>query len=65
MTIWAVIWVVLMILWLFGGGYATYNGPNANPAYFGTYCLLPWLCVLILGLVLFGAVSPGAGVVLR
>lgn len=57
--IWVVIWVVLMMFWLFGGGYFVYNGPNPSPVAFGTAYLIPWLCVLILGLVLFGAVTPG------
>ncbi len=58
-----VIWVVLMIFWLLGGGYVTYSGPNASPQYFGAYCLIPWLCVLILGLVVFGAFHYDAGAV--
>ncbi len=60
--IWCVIWVVLMMFWLFGGGYYAYQSPN-GPAVFGTSTLVPWLCVLILGLILFGAVSPGVVVV--
>ncbi len=60
MSVWLVVWVVGMMFWLFGGGWATYNGPNANPMYFGAYCFIPWLCVLILGLFVFGALSPGA-----
>lgn len=62
MSVWLVVWVVLMIFWLVGGGFATYNGPNATPIYFGAYCLIPWACVLILGLFVFGAFSPGAPV---
>lgn len=62
MTVWVVVWVVLMMFWLFGGGYTTYNSPNANPMYFGAYCLVPWLCVLLLGLLYFGAISGGAGI---
>ena len=57
--IWLVIWVVLMMFWLFGGGYYVYNGPNASPVAFGTGTLIPWLRVLILGLILFGGVSVG------
>lgn len=59
MTIWVVIWVVLMILWLFGGGFVAYDGPAFNARHFGGYTLIPWLCVLILGLLMFGAVSSG------
>ncbi len=54
--IWCVIWVVLMILWLVFGCYTTYK-PNEPAALGGT--LIPWACVLILGLILFGAVTPG------
>lgn len=62
MGIWLVVWVILMCFWLFGGGYYIYNGPNPNPIAFGSGTLIPWICVLILGLVLFGAVSPGPGI---
>ncbi len=65
MGIWMVIWVVLMIIWLVGGGYVGWSGPNPNPAYFGTYCLIPWACVLILGLILFGAVSAAPQPIVR
>lgn len=56
MSIWIVIWVVLMMFWLFYGAYSTWD-PARPHALGGT--LIPWLCVLILGLVMFGAVSPG------
>lgn len=63
MSIWLVVWVVLMILWLFGGSYLTWDANNPR-ALGGT--LLPWVCVLILGLVVFGAVgAPAAPVVVR
>ena len=65
MTIWVVIWVVLMMFWLFFGGYVGWYGPGGNPQHFIAYGLLPWLCVLILGLVLFGAVSSGPAVIVR
>ncbi len=55
--IWCVIWVVLMILWLFGYGYATWDPNKPGVLVGGT--LIPWLCVLILGLIIFGAISPG------
>jgi hypothetical protein len=53
-----VIWVVLMILWLFGGGFYAYNQPNQGPMVFGTSTLIPWVCVLILGLAVFGSGTP-------
>jgi len=57
MIIWTVIWVVLMILWLFGGSYAYWPADRAAaPMYIGG-TIIPWACVLILGLVLFGAVG--------
>jgi hypothetical protein len=65
MTVYVVIWVVLMMFWLFGGGYAVYTGPSPNPVYFGTYTLIPWLCVLILGLIVFGAIGGGSTVIIR
>lgn len=49
-----VVWVVLMLFWLFGGGYVVWGGPNPNPVHFGAYTLVPWLCVAILGWILFG-----------
>lgn len=58
--IWLVIWVVLMMFWLFYGGYHSWN--PQSPAALGT-TLIPWLCVLILGLVVFGAVGSGAVIV--
>lgn len=55
--IWEVIFVVLMILWLFGGGaYAFRSSPDARPYAFGSY-LLPWICVAILGALYFGAIG--------
>ena len=59
MTIWVVIWVVFMILWLVGGGFVCYEGPAFNGRHFIGYSLIPWVCVLILGLIMFGAVSGG------
>lgn len=58
MTVWVVVWVVLMMFWLFGGCYWMWE--PAKPYMIGT-TIIPWLCVLILGLVLFGAISPGQG----
>ena len=57
--IWCVIWVVLMMFWLFGGGYYVYNTGGGNPIAFGTGTLIPWLCVAILGSILFGGITVG------
>ena len=57
--IWLTLWVIFMVFWLFGGGYYVYNGPNPNPVLFGTGTLIPWVSVLILGLIIFGAVERG------
>jgi hypothetical protein len=54
--IWCVIWVVLMVLWLFGG---TYVNRAADRTVIVGGTLIPWCCVLILGLIVFGAFSPG------
>lgn len=51
-----IVFVVLMCLWLFGGGYIASQGAAFNFPSFGGYTLIPWLCVAILGyLVLSGA----------
>ncbi len=50
-----VIWVVLMILWLFFGIYT--NWKPGEPQGLGN-TLIPWICVLILGLEVFGAFGP-------
>lgn len=57
--IWCVIFVVLMMFWLFGGGYIAYHGPSPNPIAYGTGTLIPWLCVAILGAIQFGAITLG------
>ncbi len=54
MSFLAVVFVVVLLLWLFGGGYWAYSGPNPNPMAFGAGTLLPWVCVAILGYVVFG-----------
>jgi hypothetical protein len=56
MTVWVVIWVVLMMFWLFFGCWWTWE--PQRPAALGS-TIIPWLCVLILGLILFGAIPPG------
>ena len=51
-----IVWIILMIAWLGGSGYGFYSGPNAaNPGAFVTGSLVPWACVFILGLFMFGA----------
>jgi hypothetical protein len=60
--IWCVIWTVLMLFWLFFGCYTTWE--PARPVALGS-TVIPWLCVLILGLILFGGISVGPGIVIR
>lgn len=62
MTIWVVIWVVLMMFWLFFGCYTGWE--PARPYALGN-TVIPWLCVLILGLIVFGAVSGGPVIIAR
>lgn len=52
MSFWAVVFVVLMILWLFGVSYLTYDPARGPVSLGGT--LLPWACVAILGAMQFG-----------
>lgn len=61
--IWLVIWVVMMILWLVLGCYSGWEPDPAARRYNLGNTIIPWACVLILGLVLFGAVSTGTIVV--
>jgi hypothetical protein len=56
MIIWIVIWTVLMLFWLFFGSYLNWN--PQQPRMLGN-TLIPWACVLILGLVIFGAIGGG------
>lgn len=58
--IWLVIWVVLMMFWLFFGCWWGYDA--GRPIALGN-TIIPWLCVLILGLVVFGALSVGTVVI--
>jgi hypothetical protein len=57
-----VVWVVLMMFWLLFGCYWTYS--KEAPAGVGN-TIIPWVCVLILGLVLFGAFNPPPAGVFR
>ncbi len=52
-----VVFVVLMILWLFGGGWVASQGGPFNFHTFGSGTLIPWICVAILGWVVFGGSS--------
>ena len=54
MGVWMVIWVVLMMFWLFGGAGWAYNRPAPDTGAFIMYGLVPFLCVLLLGLMLRG-----------
>ncbi len=54
-----VIFVVAMMFWLFGGGYAVYAGPSPNPVVFGTNTLIPWICMAILGYIVFNGLPGG------
>lgn len=55
--IWIVIWTVLMLFWLLGGCYIGWD--PAKPAVLFGGTLIPWACVLILGLFVFGAIGEG------
>lgn len=48
-----VIFVVLMMLWLFGGGYVATNQPTPNYNLLVSGTLIPWICVAILGWIIF------------
>lgn len=54
MGFWAVVWIVLMIVWLLGGVYWSHD--PARPLLIGN-TLLPWLCVAILGAIILGGIS--------
>jgi hypothetical protein len=62
MSIWMVIWVVLMMFWFFFGAWYGYDAPD-GPARMGRLggTFIPFLCVLLLGLMYFGALSGGGG----
>ena len=60
-----VVWIVLMILWLFFGGFVSYEADAFNARRFGGYTLIPWACVLILGLIVFGAFNQSSSTVVN
>jgi hypothetical protein len=63
MSFFAVIFVVLMILALFGGGYAWRPiGPTPNYGPFGAWFML-WLCVAILGYIVLAGGGAGTMVI--
>ncbi len=65
MSIWMVIWVVLMMFWFFFGCWWGYSGPEPDRMGRIGSALIPFLCVLILGLLMFGAVSAGSPQTIR
>jgi hypothetical protein len=56
-----VIFVVLMMFWLFCGSYPMWGGPEPNRGVLLGSSIIPWICVAILGWILFS----GATVVIR
>jgi hypothetical protein len=60
--VWLVIWVVFMLFWAGSGGYATYRSKEPYLPSYGISTLVPWVCVLIPGLILFGAITIPAGI---
>ena len=56
-----IIFVVLMLFWLLGGGYVAYEPAGSfNARAFGTGTLIPWVCVAILGYVVFAGLPAPA-----
>ena len=51
-----VVWIVLMMFWLFFGSYI---GWDASKPYMIGNTLVPWFCVLIVGVLLFYSLSTG------
>jgi hypothetical protein len=54
MSFWAVVFIVLMIVWLLGGCYVGRGRPDYGPSILG-YTILLWACVAILGYIILGA----------
>lgn len=52
-----VIFVVLMMFWLFFGGYVSYGGLTPNHQLFVGSTIIPWLCIAILGWIIFNGVD--------
>lgn len=55
MSFWAVVFVVLMLFWLFSGYMANTNPPPPWAPFANS--LIPWLCVAILGAMMFGGLK--------
>lgn len=51
--IWAVVFIVLMLFWLFFGCYSSWD--PARPQGIGT-TIIPWICMAILGWVVFNGI---------
>jgi hypothetical protein len=51
MFFWGIVFLILMVFWLFGGGIYAYRTPPFDPVVFGAHTLIPWCCVAILGYV--------------
>ena len=56
-----IVFVVGMMMWLFGGGFIHLGGPESNPRYFFAGTLLPWLCVACLGFYIFVCLPTPSG----
>ena len=56
-----VVFIVLMLFWLCGGGYWAYSQEKGGPILFGAGTLIPWFCVALLGYAVFN--GTGATVV--
>jgi hypothetical protein len=53
MSIWGILWIILMLFWLLGYCFVEpFNGRQ-----FGARVLVPWLCVLLVGLVVLGEIA--------
>lgn len=55
-----VVWIVLMMFWLFFGSYTTWD--PVKPYVVGN-TLVPWFCVLIVGVLLFYSLSAGSSTI--
>ena len=55
--IWVLLgWLILMASWLFGYGMWHFAVKDPSVWEFTFVCILPWLCVLLVGLTAFSAV---------
>lgn len=58
------IYLILWVIYPFGGGFYYYKGPNPNNLAFGAGVLVPWILFGILGWILFNGAREHATVVL-